>query len=75
MKKLRIVSQEHCGKTIYKVQQKKWYGWETESIRDYQYRYKIYVDMVFLTIEEAELHIVKHFIKPKIKVVKNINVK
>lgn len=75
MKKLRIVSQEHRGKTIYKVQQKKWYGWETESIRDYQYRYKICVDMVFETIEESELYILKIFTKPKIKVVKNINVK
>lgn len=69
MKKLRIVSQEHCGKTIYKVQQKKWYGWDTESI------YRIDVDMVFETIEEAELYILKIFTKPKIKVVKNINVK
>jgi hypothetical protein len=69
MKKLRIVSQEHCGKTIYKVQQKKWYGWVTESI------YRTYVDMVFETIEEAELYILKIFTKPKIKVVKNINVK
>jgi hypothetical protein len=69
MKKLRIVSQEHCGKTIYKVQRKRWYGWVTESI------YRIYVDMVFETIEEAELYIVKNFTKPKIKVVKNLNVK
>ena len=69
MKKLRIVSQEHCGKTIYKVQRKKWYGWVTESI------YRTYVDMVFETIEEAELYILKIFTKPKIKVVKNINMK
>jgi hypothetical protein len=31
--------------------------------------------MVFETIEEAELYILKIFTKPKIKVVKNINVK
>jgi hypothetical protein len=69
MKKLRIVSQEHCEKTIYKVQRKKWCGWVTESI------YRTYVDMVFETIEEAELYILKIFTKPKIKVVKNLNVK
>jgi hypothetical protein len=69
MKKLRIVSQEHCGQTIYKVQRKKWCGWITESL------YRTYVDMVFETIEEAELYILKNFTKPKIKVVKNINVK
>jgi hypothetical protein len=69
MKKLRIVSQEHCGKTIYKVQRKNWCGWVTESI------YRTYVDMSFQTIEEAELYILKIFTKPKIKVVKNINVK
>jgi len=72
MKKLRIVSQEHCGKTIYKVQQKKWCGWITEYIYKF---YKMRVDKSFETIEEAELYIVKNFTKPKIKVVKNINVK
>jgi hypothetical protein len=72
MKKLRIVSQEHCGKTIYKVQRKKWYGWVTESIYKF---YGMRVDKSFETIEEAELYIVKNFTKPKIKVVKNINVK
>jgi len=72
MNKLRIVSQEHCGQTIYKVQRKKWYGWITEYI--YQF-YGMRVDMSFETIEEAELYIVKNFTKPKIKVVKNLNVK
>ena len=69
MKKLRIVSQEHCEKTIYKVQQKKWYGWVTECL------YRTRVDRAFETIEEAELYILKIFTKPKIKVVKNLNVK
>ena len=72
MNKLRIVSQEHCGQTIYKVQRKKWYGWITEYI--YQF-YGMRVDMSFETIEEAELYILKNFTKPKIKVVKNLNVK
>jgi hypothetical protein len=71
MKKLRIVSQEHCGKTIYKVQRKKWCGWVTEYI----YEFGMRIDMLFETIEEAELYILKIFTKPKIKVVKNINVK
>jgi hypothetical protein len=72
MNKLRIVSQEHCGQTIYKVQRKKWYGWLTEYI----YKFSgMCVDMSFETIEEAELYIVKNFTKPKIKVVKNLNVK
>jgi len=72
MNKLRIISQEHCGQKIYKVQRKKWCGWITEYI----YKFSgISVDMSFETIEEAELYILKNFTKPKIKVVKNINVK
>ena len=71
MRNLRIVSQEHCGKTIYKVQRKRWYGWVNESI----YEFNMRIDMVFETIEEAELYILKIFTKPKIKVVKNLNVK
>lgn len=72
MIKTRIISEEHSGKKIYKVQRKKWYGWITESINELLY-YSI--DICFETIEEAELYILKHFTKPKIKVVKNINVK
>jgi hypothetical protein len=72
MNKLRIISQEHCGQTIYKVQRKKWCVWSTEYIYK---KYRIRVDRSFETIEEAELYIVKNFTKPKIKVVKNLNVK
>jgi len=72
MNKLRIVSQEHCAQKIYKVQRKKWCGWITEYIYKF---YGMRVDMSFETIEEAELYIVKNFTKPKIKVVKNLNVK
>ena len=71
MKKIRIISEEHFGNKTYKVQRKKWYGWVTESIPIIAWRS---IDKHFYSIEEAELYILKHFTKPKIKTVKNINV-
>jgi len=71
MIKTRIISEEHSGNKTYKVQRKKWYGWVTESINELLY---CSIDKHFHTIEEAELYILKHFTKPKVKVVKNLNV-
>ena len=74
MTQLRIISEEHSGKKIYKVQRKKWYGWNTQHI------YKSFgtcIELIFTSIEEAEWYILKQFTKPKVKVVKvvkNINV-
>ena len=72
MTQLRIISEEHFGNKTYKVQRKKWYGWVTEYISIIAW---CRIDKHFHSIEEAELYIFKHFSKPKIKVVKNINFK
>lgn len=72
MIKTRIISEEHFGNKTYKVQRKRWYGWVTESIPIIAWRS---IDKHFYSIEEAELYILKHFTKPKIKTVKNLNVK
>jgi hypothetical protein len=69
--KTRIISEEKCGRIVYKVQYKFLFWWFTESMSDIGWHGEIYgsYDLTFDSIKKAEDYICKNYSKPIIKVI------
>jgi hypothetical protein len=69
--KTRIISEEKCGKIVYKVQYKFLFWWFNESIEDVS-RYgetSGVHDLTFNSVKDAQKYICENYSKPIIKII------
>jgi hypothetical protein len=67
--KVRIILEEKCGKTIYRVQHKFLFWWITDSEYKLDWQGDFYkVSLVFDSMEEARNYVCKMYTKPIIKI-------